>query len=104
MTNKNIIRMETNVPVLEQENIQETLEIPEYSTECHFLCSNVKGLSHLSPQKCVGTEGDIIGGQYSKIYLQRKKTHLHPFRTSPRTAWGSGLLEQRPSSRLAGFG
>ena len=101
MTNKNIIHMETNVPVLEQENIQETLEIPEYSTECHFLCSNVKGLSHLSPQKCVGTEGDITGGQYSKVYLQGKKTHLHPSRTIPNNCLGLRALGAETESQIS---
>lgn len=101
MTNENIIHMETNAPVLEQENIQETLEIPGHSTECDFLCSNLKGLPHLSPQKCVGTEGDIIWGQY----ICKGKKHISiRLEQSPTTSWGSGLLEQRPSPRLAGFG
>lgn len=101
MTNENIIHMETNAPVLEQENIQETLEIPGHSTECDFLCSNLKGLPHLSPQKCVGTEGDIIGGQYSKIYLQGKKTHLHPSRTIPYNFLGLRALGAETKSQIS---
>lgn len=101
MTNENIIRIETNASVLEQENIQETLEIPRHSTECDFLCSNLKGLPHLSPQKHVGTEGDIIGGQYSKMYLQRKKTCLHPSRTIPYNCLGLRALGAETKSQIS---
>lgn len=100
MTNENIIQTETNVPALEQENIQETLEIPEHSIECDFLCSNLKGLPHLSPQKCVGT-GDITGCQYSKIYLQGKKTHLHPSRTIRYNCLGLRALGAETKSQIS---
>lgn len=33
--------METNIPALGKENIQETLEVPEHSTEYSFLYPNL---------------------------------------------------------------
>lgn len=74
MTNKNIIRMETNVPVLEQENIQETLAL---NTLLNVIsCAPTSRASHICHLRNVWVQKEISLGVSTPKYICKGRKRI----------------------------